>query len=188
MTKYLIEDDFGLLDWWGQLDHLPAWRRARVLRLRHESDRRQSVAAWLLLRRSCRELLGLSEVPAVAHSASGKPFFPTLPDVYFNLSHCPVAVACAMASEPVGIDIEAVTTLDIDVARHVLADNELQQVMDDPHPAVAFTRLWTMKESLLKRTGKGISSDLKSLLIDAGQFHTVTDANGRWVCSVTPWA
>lgn len=189
---FLIDDDFGTLDWRVMLGVLPQWRRERVMRLQRESDRRQSVAAWLLLRRCCHELLGLDDVPDVAHMANGKPYFPTLPDVHFNLSHCPEAVACVMADEPIGVDIEAVTPFDIDVARHVLSDNELSLVLADQCPPIAFMRLWTMKESLLKLTGEGISNDLKPLLtdIDVTRFRTTVDVDGRWVCTVcavTPW-
>ncbi len=188
----LIDDDFGGLDWREMLVVLPQWRRERVMRLRRENDRRQSVAAWLLLRRCCHDVLGLDAVPDVAHTATGKPYFPTLPGVHFNLSHCPEAVACVMADEPIGIDIEAVTPLDIDVARHVFNDEELCQVLADECPQLAFTRLWTMKESLLKLNGEGISNDLKPLLtdIDVTRFRTTVDVDGRWVCTVcavTPW-
>ncbi len=189
MQKLLIDDNLGRLDWLAHLGELPAWRRERVLRLRRESDRLQAVAAWLLLRRCCRETLLLSDVPPVAHSASGKPFFPTLPDVHFNLSHCPVAVACAMGSEPVGVDVEAVAPLDLDVARHVFSDNELRQVLADASPGVAFARVWTMKECWLKRHGEGISSDLRPLLndVDARELRTIIAPDGRWVCTVSPW-
>ena len=187
-----IDDDFGGLDWRDSLDALPRWRRERVLRLHRDHDRKQSVAAWLLLRRCCRDVLGVPEVPAVAHTAGGKPFFPTLPDVHFNLSHCPEAVACAISPGPIGVDVEAVTSFDVEVARHVLSDAELRIVLADERPAMAFTRLWTMKESLLKLTGEGISNDLKPLLtdIDAMRFRTTADVDGRWVCAVctvTPW-
>ena len=189
----LIDDEFGGLDWRKMLGSLPMWRRERVMRLQREGDRQQSVAAWQLLRRCCREVLGVGDVPDVAHTASGKPYFPTLPEVHFNLSHCPEAVACVMADEPIGVDIEAVTPFDIDVARHVLSDNELSLVLADQCPPIAFMRLWTMKESLLKLTGEGISNDLRPLLtdIDAMRFRTTVDVDGRWVCTVcavTPWA
>ena len=189
----MVDAGFVGLDWRGGLGLLPRWRQEGVLRLRQECDRRAAVAVWLLLRRCCRELLGLAEVPAVAHTASGKPFFPSLPGVHFGLSHCRVAVACAMAHEPIGIDVEAVSPLDVDVARHVLSDDELGHVLADGCPPLAFTRLWTMKESLLKLTGEGIGGDLRPLLggVDPARFRTTVDGRGRWVCTactVTPWA
>ena len=168
------------------LSLLPEQRRQKVLAFRHESGQRQSVAAWLLLRQACQEQLGLSDVPPVATGEHGKPFFPTMPDIHFNLSHCREAVACALWCKPVGIDVEHVRPLHESLARYVLNDEEWQQVRNDSHPDLCFVRLWTMKESLLKLTGEGLHNNLKPLLTEAHdvRFSTMVDTSQRYVCTV----
>jgi 4'-phosphopantetheinyl transferase len=47
-------------------------------------------------------------LPAVKKHRTGKPYFPDRPDIFFSLSHTSTHVLCAVASTPVGVDIEAI--------------------------------------------------------------------------------
>ena len=89
------------------LPRISAARRVRVLSIKPEGPRVQSVLAELLLRRALREEFGLTELPRIETGEKGKPFFPDYPKIHFNLSHCKYAVACALDSAPVGVDAEA---------------------------------------------------------------------------------
>ena len=89
------------------LPRLSEARRNRVLSMKPEGPRVQSVLAELLLRRALREEFGLTELPKIETGEKGKPFFPDYPKIHFNLSHCKYAVACALDSAPVGVDAEA---------------------------------------------------------------------------------
>ena len=89
------------------LPRLSEARRNRVLSMKPEGPRVQSVLAELLLRRALREEYGLTELPKIETGEKGKPFFPDHPEIHFNLSHCKYAVACALDSAPVGVDAEA---------------------------------------------------------------------------------
>ena len=89
------------------LPRLSEARRNRVLSMKPEGPRVQSVLAELLLRRALREEFGLAELPKIETGEKGKPFFPDYPEIHFNLSHCKYAVACALDSAPVGVDAEA---------------------------------------------------------------------------------
>ena len=57
---------------------LPPERRERLLRLPSEK-RREPLCAWLLLRLALRETLEWTELPSVALTDRGKPFFPDHP-------------------------------------------------------------------------------------------------------------
>ncbi|MBP5561944.1 MAG: 4'-phosphopantetheinyl transferase superfamily protein [Muribaculaceae bacterium] len=183
--RYLVSEaiwDFGLDE---DLTALPAWRRDEVMRYRREVDRRVRVVAHRLLRQLLDEEFGLNlDSLRVARTEQGKPFFPELPDVHFNISHCDVAVAVAVAHEPVGIDVEMVTELDMEVARRVLNDDELHDVLASPRPDVAFTRLWTIKESYLKMLGTGLVDDLPSLTTPTSHVCTTVSPSSRYVISV----
>ena len=184
--RVLLNDRLDSLDLNVALSLLPSFRREQALRFRRESDRRQSVAAWLLLREACREELGLDEVPTVAWTEKGKPYFPGMPGVHFNLSHCPEAAVCAMDSAPVGIDVEAVRPLDREVMEQVMSPREQAEILADSAPETAFLLLWTRKESLLKLTGEGLCDALPTLL-EAElpvQWRSVSAPDGRYVYSL----
>ena len=93
------------------LPRLSEARRNRVLSMKPEGPRVQSVLAELLLRRALREEFGLTELPRIETGEKGKPFFPDYPKIHFNLSHCKYAVACALDRAPVGVDAEALGRL-----------------------------------------------------------------------------
>ena len=179
----LVNDRLDRLDLNAALPLLPSFRREQALRFRREIDRRQSVAAWLLLREACRRELGLDEVPPLAWTEKGKPWFPSLPGVHFNLSHCPEAAVCAMDSAPVGIDVEAAGPLDRDVMEQVMSPGEQAEILADAAPEMAFLRLWTRKESLLKLTGEGLCNSLPTLLENTSgvQTSSFTAPDGRYV-------
>ena len=82
-------------------------RRERALSMRLESPRVQTILAELLLRHALLEEYGLTELPRVETGEKGKPFFPERPQLHFNLSHCNAALACALDSTPVGVDVGA---------------------------------------------------------------------------------
>ena len=99
--------------------------------------------AWGLLRLALFRELGRRDLPEVSRLPGGKPWFPDLPEVCFNLSHSRGGAVCALHGLPVGVDIEKLRP----------APRRLAQGMEDE----AFFRLWTAKEATAKREGKGLS-------------------------------
>ena len=81
-------------------------------------------------------------------------------EVCFSLTHCNHAVAVAVCSEPVGVDIEAVSSFvnkacDDKFVLRVLAASEIAQLNVTPQAQSArlLTEIWTQKESLFKLSG-----------------------------------
>lgn len=83
------------------------------------------------------------------------------PAVCFNLSHAGDYAVCAIGSSDLGIDIEPVAAYDRAVAGRCLSEKELYYIEQLPEPDRGhyFTRLWTLKESLLKASGTGLRND-----------------------------
>ena len=100
--------------------------------------------AHLLLETALRRELGLETVPPIARGARGKPWFPDLPDLHFNLSHSRGAAVCALHHLPVGVDVEKVRS----------APKRLAAGLGDE----AFFRLWTAREAAVKRAGLGVEA------------------------------
>lgn len=107
-----------------QLPLLSEVRRVRVLSMKQEAPRVQSVLAELLLRHALRQEYGMTRLPKIETGKKGKPFFPDHPALHFNLSHCKYAVACALDGAPVGVDAEALGRLLRDGAQPVSGTGE----------------------------------------------------------------
>ena len=128
---------------------LPPERRERLLRLPSEK-RREPLCAWLLLRLALRETLEWTELPSVALTDRGKPFFPDHPQVQFNLSHTEGAVLAGISDCPIGVDIEKIRP----VAPRLMAQVGVET-------AEAFFAVWVRREARTKCSVRGIGASLR---------------------------
>ena len=164
------------------LTQLPSWRREKALRFKHEQGRKECACAYLLLCHALREIYGINEQPSFIVGEHGKPELSfdgqqsvVNSHIFFNLSHCKNAIACVVADRPVGVDVESIGRYNESLARHVLNDQEFSLVQQASNPQLAFTRLWTQKEAIVKYTGRGIDDDLKNLLIKYNNVYLHTE-------------
>ena len=164
-------DDFDLQ---AALAELSEQRRQQALRFRFERGQRTCALAYLLLKRALHEEFGIDEQPLFDYGEHGKPLLVGHPDIHFNLSHCREAVACVVGRRPVGIDVESVRSYHESVARYAMNEREMATILAAERPDVAFIRLWTQKEALLKMTGTGIADHLKSALDESDRYHLTT--------------
>ena len=149
-------------------------RRDYVLRYRNELDQRLGIAAYRLLQDALLDNYGIKDLPQFTYDQRGKPLLSGHPDIHFSLSHCREAVACAVNDQPVGIDIETLEHYSEEVAENVMSKEEMRQIKASPNPALAFTRLWTMKESLYKLSGDDHDGDIRHMLDDTSQVRFLT--------------
>lgn len=150
----------------ARIHELSAPRQARVYAMKHEAAQVRSILAELLLRRAVEAECGRTELPRQAFGEKGKPFFPDLPTLCFNLSHCQTAVACALDSAPLGVDVQELRRLRQKPSAHaapalfrVLSEPERNWVLqtdDEAEQDRRFTALWTCKEAYGKALGQGI--------------------------------
>jgi 4'-phosphopantetheinyl transferase len=151
---------------------LSPWERLRLDRLRLEADKARYIAAHALVR------VALSEThPApldqwrLEQSPSGKPFVSGC-GIEFSLSHTSGLVGCAVASTPVGLDLESLDRhLDIDgLLPHVMAATELERWNQSAHgnETRRFLSYWTLKEASAKALGAGMGMPFTSLAFDVG--------------------
>ena len=162
-TRWLEQED--VFRWW--YEHMPEGRKKKIDRFRFAADRRLSLGAGILL--SCalaRENLPLGEVAGGPH---GKPFLKGQAGFHFNLSHAGRLAACAVSGEPVGIDVEAERPFEEALVRTVFHDREAAWARECPEGGDAgYTALWTVKESLMKYLGTGLSLEPKRICVDMG--------------------
>ncbi len=143
---------------------LPDWRREQTLRYKHLQGRRECAVGYIELLRGLRECFGISGFPSFSYNEHEKPFLKDYPDVHFSISHCKEAVGCFVSNRPCGLDIESIRKAKEDLVRHTMSPKEAEEIYTSKWPDIAFTRLWTQKEAVLKLKGTGIIDDLHAVL------------------------
>ncbi len=161
---------------------LTASERRRGSALRHPADRTSHAAAHVLVRHCAAALTGrpVGTLELEQHCAEcgstdhGRPSMTGLPDLHVSLAHTRGAVAAAADWRPVGVDVEALTVRDVDLAvlTHTLTAAEIGQVRAADDPATAYLRHWVRKECLVK-IGAATLDDLARIEIDPGTEHEI---------------
>ena len=161
------------------LSLLPEQRRESAERMKIGSGKWLSAGAGLLLmaaladqaagaghnradqaagyRRNIAEYTSLT----IAKGEHGKPYLPDDPQIHFNLSHSGNRVLCMISPVACGCDIEQTdrTPKQIGMVSRCLAESEQRLAAASP---VLFSRIWTLKESILKLSGKGLLIPMNS--------------------------
>lgn len=179
-----INDNLKTIDTVAALGMVSAQRREKALRFRHEQGRRECLAAYLLLMDALHREHSIIEPPVFEYSEGGKPCIVGHPDIHFNLSHCREAAVCILSDAPVGIDVETIRPFKDSLAKHVLSYDEYQDVVASAHQDIEFIKLWTRKEAILKLTGEGIRSDLKTVIPQHPDISFSTVVTDRYVYTV----
>lgn len=161
------------------INALPEWRKEQTMRFKHQRGRIECAFSYLLLCDALRER-GILEPPTFIYGKEGQDGKPSLaehPNLFFNLSHCKHAVACALADHPVGIDIEAMGRYSEQLAKYTMNEEECAEIEAAEDKDVAFTRLWTMKEATMKLTGEGIGTNVREVLKHSSNIIYKTQVN-----------
>lgn len=155
---------------------LSPYRLQKIALLKHEKDKCRSLAAGLLLNHALGSC-GLQEKSAEYEIGEwGKPVLKYHTQINFSLSHSGDYAICTIGDSPLGNDIEQRKEGRLKVADRFFEEEELAwlyDAKDDAERELRMFRLWTMKESFLKATGRGMSLSLKNFSIH------VEEASGR---------
>jgi 4'-phosphopantetheinyl transferase len=144
-------------------NHVTPEKKARLKRFVREEDRLRGLFADLLIRDAIRQRIGLSNEEILFDSNYyGKPFLTGREDVRFNLSHSGVWVVGCIDDRAVGIDVEEIQPIDLDISENYFSKDEHQDLMAKPDKFDYFFTLWSLKESYIKILGKGLSHPLNT--------------------------
>ncbi len=162
-------------------ERVSAERLVKSERFVHEADRRRSLAVEVL----CFEALkreGIAEDVKVrlTHDEKGKPCL-IIPEMdekdvpQVSLSHAGDAVAVAIDRLPVGVDLETVRPCKDALVRRFFTETEQKYIHRAIDKDLAFTQIWTLKESFVKATGEGLSLGIETFSIEwdkeTGLYH-----------------
>jgi 4'-phosphopantetheinyl transferase len=165
---------------------LPLYRREKIVRLKNDMDKCRSLTAGLLLNYAIGQFLSncnadsMKEISVnqaiksynadynypVAVSENEKPYFPEMPNLFFNLSHAGDYAVCIVSDKPCGIDIEGSRKIKTSVAKRFFTENEygwINKACDTAKQEERFFKLWTLKEAYSKMTGLGIAKEISNI-------------------------
>lgn len=147
---------------------LPRVFRAPLLARTYMPAITQSLGGMLLL----RYLLGEEQFDAIAplieQDKNGRPHLPD-GSLDFNISHCEEYAVCVLETDidrpRVGIDIQALpATRNTDkIARRFFTHNEYEYYSAHYDRELAFLRIWTRKEALVKWKGTVLGANIRRL-------------------------
>lgn len=141
----------------GWKDFLPEERLEKTVRLRGENARKATLGAWLLLYAALKQE-GLHALPgSYTYGVYGKP---QREDIFFNLSHAGRCALCVVSDREVGCDIERVRPISTRLTDRLFSDEERRLLAGLSGAArdEMSVRLWTLRESYVKKTGEGFSA------------------------------
>lgn len=147
------------------LSRLDSTERARHERFRFERDRDSFALSHALVRRALSEH-GEREPAAWRFDIGehGRPVPSPESGIHFSLSHTAGALAVAVATVNVGVDVESVVTRGgtLELAEHYFAPPEAADVQarTGADKAARFFRYWTLKESYIKARSMGLAIPL----------------------------
>jgi 4'-phosphopantetheinyl transferase len=143
-------------------------RQERVNKYSRPDDAKRILLADILVRSVIASELKVNN-KAIEFYANeyGKPFLNRNCGLHFNVSHSGDWVVCAVDNEPIGIDIEKIRPVELEIAEQFFSDEEYKRLIaknpeDQQH---FFFDLWTLKESYIKAVGKGLSIPLKTFTV-----------------------
>ena len=177
-------------------EKMPKERKKKIDALKPEGSKRLCLGAGILLDKAVREYLATDcskKLPSpsdyeIATAPQGKPYIKGLSDFSFNLSHSGDMAVIAVSDREVGVDIQKLKHFKDSLVEHVfnIEDKKLAKELvaelsgtgltagDAQHDDISFdqvyTRMWAMKESVMKYTGKGLALAPKMITLKMAEF------------------
>ena len=83
--------------------------------------------------------------------------------VYFNISHTHNTCICAISNSPVGVDIEKIKPVSLNLAKKALTHTEYYKFLQHENKDEMFFNIWTKKESFCKKNNISIFTNFDNI-------------------------
>lgn len=153
--------------------HMSEEKQKKVSRFKNIERKKCSVAGEKLVKEFISNALTLApEDIEILTDRNGKPYIENCP-IHFNISHCKNVIACAFSEKEIGIDIEKIKPIPLNVLKRFFSEKEQEFVLgktqnydfsvdyNTPEILERFYKIYTLKEAICKKSGVGIKG-LKS--------------------------
>lgn len=147
------------------VDYIPSHRQDKIRKYVRQEDAIRSLFGQLLLQDVIqKECHILKEDLIFSRNEYGKPYIYNLTDYHFNISHSGEYVVCVTHNQPVGIDIEYIKPISLEIAQQYFSKEEYNLIISQSKMSQIsfFFDFWTLKESFIKAIGKGLYMPLNS--------------------------
>lgn len=162
---------------------LPQEVKEKAKRFRRWQDRQAFILGKLLVWKGLKDQNYEDDcLGKIQLNSFGKPYVD--PPVFFNLSHSGKYVLCAFSKDEVGIDIEEVRPIETNDFASIFSEQEKKHLRTTSTPLKDFFRFWTIKESVIKAIGNGLSIPLP--LINALEGGVISVENASWYFEEIP--
>ncbi len=161
-----FEDKDFFSRWYDRVDRQ---RQEKIDAFKPDGSKRLSLGAGVLLEYALKEI-GIDKFDLI-YGPQGKPSISGHGDVFFNLSHSGTVAVIGISDREIGVDIEEEKEFKESLINFVF--NEKDKECAQKHVEcgalasmdLAYTRLWTVKESIMKHSGKGLGLEPKKISI-----------------------
>lgn len=135
-----------------------AERQKKADTLKRDPAKKLSIAAGELAKKAIAEELNIDpKTIRFRTTNTGKPYAENL-NIEFSISHSGTIAVCAISDHPVGIDIERIKEVSINVAKRLYTPDEQKYVFEKwDLSKQRFCEVWTRKEAYVKKIGRGIT-------------------------------
>lgn len=151
-------------------------RLERSRRFLRQEDRYRSLFGESLLKIALLKGFGLAPYACTfSKNKYGKPSLVNRPDIHFNIAHSGSWIACAVSTQPVGIDVERKKEIDHSIAERFFSLDEISFLRESPAQFQdRFFAIWALKESYIKALGMGLSCPLNSFSVVTDKLFTLS--------------
>lgn len=150
--------------WYSQM---PDFRKRKIDSFKPHHSKLLSLGAGMLLDKAMKDL-GIDEYE-VELEDNQKPRIRGREDIFFNISHSGDMVILGISDREIGVDIEKIRNFKDSLIDYVFSpeDKDLaKELMESESDADRiYTKLWTVKESIMKHSGRGISFAPKNICL-----------------------
>ncbi|MCM1054384.1 MAG: 4'-phosphopantetheinyl transferase superfamily protein [Bacteroides sp.] len=143
------------------LNLLPSWRREYIEK-KPLSEQINGAFSYLLLQRLTAERFGVSDTARFTYGEHGKPYYSSIKNVFFSMSHCKTAVAAAVSEKEIGIDVMDDRYINEGLAFKICSESELKKFNVSEDKQKFLRELWCKKESIVKKSGLGFTLGFKA--------------------------
>lgn len=145
-------------------DKFPDMLKEKINKKGNIEKKRASIIEYALLQR----LLKRRTLPLIFFNKNGKPYINGRK--FFNISNSGDMICIAVSYKEVGVDIQKIIEYDERLANKICSDSELEElnIIEDKNEQL--TKLWTIKESIIKCEGESLAQDLKKVNMDTRKY------------------
>lgn len=156
---------------------IPEEVKEKAFKFKNWQDRQAFLIGKLLIWKGLKRLNYKDDcLLKMQFNSYGKPFIDE--HTFFNVSHSGNIVVCAFCDGEVGIDVEEIKEIDTDDFIRIFSEREQYYLKNSLNQLNDFFRFWSIKESVIKAEGKGLSIPLQ--LIDASEKGKIQYGNKIW--------